>query len=632
MKNKELIGHTVFTGAIGILLLLRWLKVIESVFGVDIAIILTIVGGYKIFLEAITGIFKSIRNIEWDISADLAVAIAAVAALAIRQYTAAAEVVFIMIVGEGLELFGVVKTRGAIGKLMALSPQTACVKRDGVEERIPVEEVEPGDIVVVRQGERIPVDGEVIRGSSSVDQSTITGESMPVEKAVGDEAFTGTMNQFGVLEIETRSVGEDTVLGRIVHLVEEAQESKAPVERTVDRYARYFVPIVLTIAAIVFLITRDVTRSVAVLIVACPCSLILATPTAVVAGIGRLARSGILVKGGTYLEGIGKADCLVFDKTGTLTLGKPRIAEIVTFGDYGENDLLAVAAAAEQGSEHLLAELVVAEAQERNIHIPGADDFLMKPGMGVEARSGNRGILVGNRKLLLANNVEISPEVETDLDRLDSEGHTIALVAVRAAEDDYVVAGVIAIDDELRPESASTISSLKSLGVDRFVLLTGDNERSAARIARRAGIDDVAANLLPDEKVSKIRELQKAGLRTAMVGDGVNDAPSLAVADVGIVMGGIGADVTMEAADIVLMADDLSKLSELVKLSRQAVRTIKQNILYFAIIFNGLALVAASVGLIGPVGAAVVHQIGSVMVVLNSLRLLITGGAKRGAS
>ncbi|MEW6358905.1 MAG: FtsH protease activity modulator HflK [Planctomycetota bacterium] len=634
-EETNLKFHIGFTAVIGILLLLNviassrfaeslptWFAYFREVRGWNTAILLTIIGGYRIFLEAIRGLFRR------RIAADLAIAIAAVAALVIKEYAAAAEVIFIMLIGQGLELFAVDRTRGAIRKLLDLSPEQARVRRDGEEKMVPIEDVVTGDVVIVRPGERIPVDGDVVEGRSSVDQSPITGESMPVTKETGSETFAGTINGAGRLEIRVTAVGEDTKLAEIIHLVEEAEESKAPVQRRVDRYARFFVPAVIVVAILTYFISKkyggegvsSIVRAVSVLIVACPCALVLATPTAVVAALGRLARSGILVKGGIHLEAAGEVDAVVFDKTGTLTCGKPAIAEITAFGGSGKTHVLSLAAAIEQNSEHILAELIVTHAKGQGAPISPVEGFTPLPGLGVKAELEGKRLLVGGRKLMEQSDIEISAEAARALDAMAQAGHTVVLVA----HGDRLV-GAIGVEDVLREEARETVEHLKAIGIGHISLLTGDHERVAAKTARQAGIRSWTAELLPGDKVEAIKRMQSEGRKVAMIGDGINDAPSLATADVGIAMGGIGTDIAMEAADIVFMTDDLSRLAETIDVSRRTVATIKSNIIWFALAFNAAGVLAAATGWATPVVAAVLHQVSSLLVCLNSLRLLVAG-------
>ncbi|MGA1796222.1 MAG: FtsH protease activity modulator HflK [bacterium] len=605
-------NYIIFTALIGIFLLLNLFGIFRTLFGVNTAIFLTLIGGYKIFYHAVSELFEK------RISVDLAIGIAAIGALAIRQYLAAAEVIFIMLIGEALEMFAVDKTRSAIKNLVALAPKRARVRRDGIELELPLEAIRVGETVICKPGERIPVDGVVVHGASFVDQGPISGESIPVEKQVGSEVYSGTINQHGVLEIRSEKVGEDTLLARIIHLVEDAQEKKAPFQKTADRYAVYFVPTILILAALTLLFSGDWIRAVSVLIIACPCALVLATPTAVVAGIGRLAKEGILVKGGMYLEAVGRIDTLVMDKTGTVTQGRPRIIDIKPQGGYDRKGVLTLAASAESCSEHLLARLIVEKAKEEGIGIKKADTAQVIPGRGVVVGLGRNKVVVGNRKMAEEHGITLSMDQIEDLERIDASGQTPILVA-----DNQKLAGIVSIEDSVRPDAEEAIGSLTGLGVTGIHMLTGDTPRVAKVIAERVGIREVQAGLLPDEKAEHIRRLQSEGRKVAMVGDGINDAPSLAMADVGIAMGGIGTDIAIEAADIILMADDLKKLRETVLIGKRTVRVIKQNILFFAVVFNLLAVAAASFfTFITPVWAAVIHQISSLLVVGNSLRLL----------
>ena len=604
-------GYVSFLIVFGVFLLLNFLGIFGTVFGIDTALLLTIVGGYRIFSHAVGGLMKG------KISLDFIVFVAAISALALGEFIAAAEVIYIMLIGEGLEDYTVRKARNALRGLVELAPRTATVRRDGADVEIPIAEVNEGDTVIVRPGENIPIDGIVLAGQSSVNQATITGESISVGKGPEDEVYTGTLNELGLLEIRVTAVGPDTVLSKIIHLVEEAQERKAPIQRSADRFAKYFLPAIVTIALGTWFFTGDVIRAVSVLIIACPCAMVLATPAAVVAGIGRLARDGILGKGGEFLEAIGKADSVVFDKTGTLTKGEPVIAGIYPFGGRSDEELLATAAMAEQHSTHILADLIVNTARERNLDVPINDDFTLTPGMGVEIQRDGRRILVGSRRLLENRAVVISPEISDRLDKLDQKGQTLILVA-----QDAEPAGAIAVEDTLRDHIPETIADLEQLEIGRLALLTGDNERVARRIARLAGLSEYHADLLPDGKVEHLKAMQNEGRRVIMLGDGINDAPALATADVGIAMGRIGTDITAEAADIVFMNDDIHLLPDAVRMGRRTLHIIHQNLWYFAVFLNLAGIVVASLGYLSPVMAAVVHQVGSLMVILNSLRLL----------
>ncbi len=525
-----------------------------------------------------------------------------------------------MLVGEGLEEFASRRTRTAIEKLIALAPKTARVKSGGEEKEVAIAEAQTGDLVIIRPGERIPVDGQIASGSSSINEAPITGESLPVDKGPGDVVFAGSVNTAGALEVRATRVGEDTTLARIIALIEEAEHRKAPAVRLADRYAAWFLPLLLIVAAAVYYFTGEWIRTVAVLLVACPCALILATPAAVVAAIGRLARDGVLVKSGASLEAMAGVDCVVFDKTGTITEGRPVITSISAFNGHSENELLRMAALADQRSEHVIAGLIVSEARRRGLAIPAADEFTINPGLGVEARVNGHTVIVGNRRMMEARGISYAPEAEAALAELESNGRTAALVA-----ENGVIQGAISVEDSLRENARQAVHDLHHAGIRRTVLLTGDRERVANSIGRAAGLDEIHAELAPEQKVEQIERLKRGGLRVAMIGDGINDAPALACADVGLAMGAAGTDITIEEADIVLMNDRLERLPLLIEISRAALSIIRQNIWGFALAFNVAAIIAATLGLIGPAGAAATHQVSALLVVLNSLRLLAYG-------
>jgi len=648
---------------------------VRALYGFDLAMLLALVGGLPIYLEAATSLARG------KISANLAVSLAAVAALVLGRvqqspglYVVAAEVIFIMLIGEALENFAIERTRSGIAALLALRPQHARVRRqhshsqddhldhahehhhghghhpehdrqdqqhhaghhegeyhatDGhIHEHeliVPVEDIRPEDIVLVRPGDRIPVDGRVLRGTSSVDQSPITGESLPADKQPGDEVFAGTINLYGSLEIAVERMGEDTTLEQIIHLVEHAEETKAPTERLADRYASYFVPIVLVVALVTWLLSGDLLRAVAVLVVACPCALVLATPTAVAAGIGALVRRGVLVKGGSVLESLGRVRTVVFDKTGTLTLARLQIAEVVPTAGHSKEELLRLAGSVEQHSEHPIARLIVGEAAEQQISLLTATDFTAQPGLGAQATVQGQTVRVGSLRMLDQASIAVPEETRQHVERLADSGCTVVLVSR-----DEQVLGAIGVSDTVRAEARETVQRLRALGVRRIVMLTGDHRAAAHSVAHRLGIDEVESNLLPADKVAAVQRLGGETPPVAMVGDGINDAPSLVAADVGVAMAEIGTDVAVASADLVLVGDDLRKLADAVACGRRMLRIIWQNIIGFALLFNLLAVAAASLGWITPVVAAVVHQGSSLTVVLNSLRLLVDWNALRG--
>jgi len=585
---------------------------IQSVYGFDLALLLALVGGFPIYYEAASALVRR------KVSADLAVSLAAFAALYIQQYAVAAEVILIMLIGKALENFAVARTRSGIAELLALRPDVARVRRDGQERTIPANEVRPDDIVLVRPGDRIPVDGRVLGGSSSVDQSPITGESLPADKMPGEEVYAGTINLNGALELAVERLGEQTTLERIIHLVEEAEATKAPTARLADRYAGYFVAAVILAAVLTYLFSGDVVRSVAVLVVACPCALVLATPTAIAAGIGGLVRRGILVKGGAALENLGRLRAVVFDKTGTLTLAKLRLSRVVPAPGHDEAEVLRLGASVERHSEHPVGQLIVERAKGEQIEPLHATGFVAHPGLGAEAVVAGAQTRVGSARFLEEAQVSVPEPIKAKVTELSRAGCTVVLVA-RGSQ----AIGAVAVEDTVRSDARETVERLRGLGVQRVAMLTGDNGAAARSVAEALSIREARSELLPSDKVEAVREIQRAAAPVAMVGDGINDAPSLVAADVGVAMADIGTDVAIASADVVLVGDDLGKLADAVACGKRALRIVWQNTLGFALAFNALAVVVASLGWIGPVVAAVVHQVSSLVVVLNSLRLLV---------
>ncbi len=567
------------------------------------------VGGTFIIIGAVRALLQRQVNV------DELVTIAIVASVIYGEYLAAAFVAFMMLFGKLLEDFTAERASKALEDLGKLVPARACVRRNGQDLLIPIEEVVPGDLVIVKSGERIPVDGEVVSGRASVNQASISGESMPVAKAKGSEVYAGTLTELGALELKTTKVGDSTTLGQIVHLVEEAEENRAPIVRIADRYAKYFTPFILSIAVIVYLITREPIYAVAVLIVACPCALVMATPTAVIAGVANGARRGILIKGGARLEAAGRVTAVALDKTGTITLGDPQVIKVVPFEGVLEKKVLELAAIAEKFSEHPLGKAVTTKAKEWGLSISDADEFTVVPGLGVMARMEGREIVVGNKELLQEYQVDLPPYLSDTISNLEGEGLAALLVA-----SDKLVLGLIGVADVVREEVSQAIQQLKDVGVEKVIMLTGDSPEVAKRIASTVGVDEWHARLLPQQKVEFVKKMQTEGYKVAMVGDGINDAPALAQADVGIAMGVIGTDVAMDTANIVLMTDNALKASEAISLSHKTLRIIKQNI-GFALFFNLIGIVAVASGELSPIGAAIFHNFGSVAVVINSARL-----------
>jgi len=605
-ERSERIRYFGFAAFVGLLLLLNVGGYFRTIFGLDTAAIITVLAGYRIFFNAISALLNR------EISADLAICIAVIAALAVGQYLAAAEAMFIMLVGEGLEAYAAGRTSAAIHRFVEMMPRRARLLRDGAEVDVDVSALREDDIILVRAAERIPADGVVQSGTSEVDESTITGESLPRAKFTGEEVYSGTLNGNGLLRIRVTRAGSETTLSRVVALVEEAKQQRAPVERLADRYARYFLPALLLAAALTFYFTRDWLRTVAVLIVACPCALILATPTAMVAAIGGLARRGILVRGGTVLQQAAKVDTILWDKTGTVTSGQFEILRILPL-ETSEDALLTMVAAAERGSDHVLARVIVAEAARRNLKSDSVQDSRILPGRGAECVLQGRTILAGNAAYLAEHGIS---GMEPLLAQADRAGATAVLVA----QDDQL-AGAILLRDRLRDGIGEAVAELKSLDITYQLMLTGDRRRAAEVIAREAGIVNVEADLLPEQKLERVRQLSSQGRFVAMAGDGVNDAPALAAAHVGIAVAG-ASDVTAEAAGVVYLGHSLEKLPKLFEVSRRAVTTAWQNIFLFAGVFNLAAVALAATGVLSPIGAAVTHQLSSFFVMLNSLRLL----------
>ncbi len=543
-------------------------------------------------------------------------------------YEVAGLLIVFILLGRLLEALAKGRTSASIRKLLELQPETALVVRDNVEQDIPVEEVVLGDAVIVKPGGRIPVDGVVLEGSSSVDQSLLTGESIPVEKNVGDEVIGGTINKSGWLRFKATRVGKDTALAQIVRLVEEAQGSKAPVQRLADRVSAYFVPAVLAIGVVTLLawylsgsgLVFGLTAFIAVVIIACPCALGLATPTAVIVGTGKGAENGILIRDAETLEKACQVDTIVFDKTGTLTRGKPEVTDVIPLSNpHSSDDILKLAAIAEKRSEHHLSEAIISRAMQRGMAIPEVETFSAIPGKGVEARYDHTTILVANRKLLADKGIDTTA-VEDRVVRLEEEGKTVVLVAVEGR-----VAGIIAVADTAKDFAAETVAWLKRQG-KQVILITGDNRRSAGSIAGNLGIDHVLAEVLPEDKAAEIKKLQEQGHIVAMVGDGINDAPALVQADVGIAIGS-GTDIAIESGGVVLVKDDLLDVARTLQLSCYTMRKIKQN-LFWAFFYNSIGIPIAAgilypfIGfLLNPIIAGAAMAFSSVSVVSNSLSM-----------
>ncbi len=603
-------------GGLLFLILVALIPGIDAVAGFDVAILPMLLGGIAIGYPTLVTILDRRR-----ITAGALVVIAIAGSAYLEEYVAAAVVAFMMLTGEFLEEITLQRTRNAVRELVRLTPDVATVDREDSWVQIPLRDVRVGNRVLVRPGERVPVDGTIISGETSLTEASITGESMPIDKTVGARVFAGTTSHSGALVVQVDRVGRDTTLGRIIQIVRAAQEQKGATQKIADRYAVYFTPVILSIAALVWLLTHDLLRVMAVLVIACPCALVLATPTAVVASVGNAARRGGLIKGGVTLEAAGRVTAVAFDKTGTLTHGHPAVVAVEALDGRSPRDVLQMAAVAEVRSEHPLGRAIVEYARSDGRRFPDPDQFKMIFGRGVEAAWNGRRVEVGNQRILGDGDA-----AQESLERHERQGRTALLVRV-----DGEPWGVVALADAVRPQAKDVIRRLHEMGVRRVVMLTGDHAVTAQAIASEVGITEVRSGLLPEQKLDVIRGLQAAGEAVAMIGDGVNDAPALVLADVGVAMGVAGTDVALESADIALMGDDLTLLPDILALSRRALGIIRQNIWGFAVAVNIAGIILAGTGVLSPIGAAIVHNVASLFVVINSGRLL-TFRAQRGPS
>ena len=575
---------------------------------VDPAWVTVIISGIPLLYLAVSRIIYN-PGIS-KISSALLITIAMIAAICIGDLFAAGEVAFIMAIGEVLEDMTTGRAKKGLNKLIGLAPTKGRRIVNGKEEMVPAEEIKIDDIIRILPGETIPVDGIIESGRTSVDQSVMTGESIPIDKSAGDEVFCATINCFGAIDVRATKVGENSSLQKLIRMVKEAENKKAPMARIADKCASWLVPVALLIAVVTGFVTMDITRAVTVLVVFCPCALVLATPTAIMAGIGQATKHGVIIKSGEALEKMGKVDTIAFDKTGTLTYGELQVSDIITFvNEVTENELLAIVASAESKSEHPLGKAIVSYAKEKGIQLSDCLDFKMFAGRGIYAKINGKEILCGNERFFAERNIIPENDISKQLDTLRSQGKASVLVA---AENKFI--GVVALSDILRPEAAGMVESLKEMNTNT-VLLTGDSKLTAEYFGEKLGIDNVRSELLPEQKVENIIALQKENHTVCMIGDGVNDAPALKTANVGVAMGSMGSDIAVEAADIALMSDDLSKIPYLKRLSRAAVKTIKLSIT-LSMCINILAVVLSVAGILNPTTGALVHNAGSCFVVL----------------
>ena len=568
-----------------------------------LGLVLVLAGGYPVFMNVIRATLKR------QIISHTLMTLGVLAALAVGQWVTAALVVVFMRIGDYVENFTTESARRAVKELTSLAPQTARVEQMGLEIELPIAQVKVGDIVIVRPGEKIAVDGEVISGQATVDQSAITGESMPVEAASGTHVYAATIAKLGSLRIRTDRIGVDTTFGRVVKMVEEAEAHRANVQRIADKFSAWYLPVVAVIAALTFLFTRNPLSTAAVLLVACSCSFALATPVAMLASIGASAKRGLLIKGGKYLELLARADVLLVDKTGTLTLGQPQVTDVISLNGLSRTEILSIAASAERYSEHPLAEAVRRLAREENISLIEPKDFESVPGQGVRAVIDARRIAIGNRRMIPA------AETLAMTADLEAQGKTLLFM-----ESDKELVGVFAASDTLRSEVPAALKEVRTLGIRHIELLTGDNERTASTLAEKLGVS-YRANLLPENKINIVKEYQAKGHVVVMIGDGVNDAPALAQADIGIAMGAAGTDVAIEAAHIALMREDWNLVPAVLKIAKRTMRIVKTN-LAFTTIYNVIGLSLAAFGILPPILAAAAQSLPDIGIMGNSARLL----------
>ncbi|HET6527272.1 MAG TPA: cation-translocating P-type ATPase [Balneolaceae bacterium] len=605
-KSFRLFG-LVFGGILFIVVAGEWLGLFQTVTGLIpfwVGAILVLIAGYPVFKQVIVAASKKL------VTPHALMALGAVAALVAGSWVTAAIVVFFMRTGDYIESYTTDKARDSVRSLTEFAPQKATVIQNGMEKEISINEVRTGDLILVRPGGKIPVDGRVMEGAATVDQSPITGESMPVEMTVGSKVFASTIARGGRLLIQAEAVGQDSTFGKIIRMVEEAEAQKGEVQRFADRFSGYYLPVVAGIAALTYIISGDVMSTVAVMVVACACAFALATPVALLASIGSKAKQGLLIKGGKYIEALARADVLLIDKTGTLTFGRPEITDVISLNGCPEGDLLLLAASAEQYSEHPLGKAVVKAANDRFLALKKTEDFKELTANGVSASVNGQLVTVGNERLAESSNI-----ITQQIADLKKAGKTVITV-----QRDGTLIGLLAARDAERKEVGAAIENIRKFGFRHIELLTGDNKETAQALAGRLGIE-YRAELLPEEKIAIVKKYQSEGRTVVMVGDGINDAPALAQADVGIAMGTTGTDVAIETADVTLMRDDWSLIPELFKTARKTMRVIKWNF-GFTTVYNVVGLSLAAFGILPPILAAAAQSIPDVGILLNSARLL----------
>ncbi|WP_153733113.1 heavy metal translocating P-type ATPase [Sporosarcina obsidiansis] len=575
-----------------------------------ILIVSTLLAGTPIAIKA----FKAIRMKSFSI--ELLVTIAVIGALFIGEYVESAAVTFLFLFGAMLEIRTMEKTRSSLKALTDLTPLEARVMRDGETLTIPVDNVKLGDRVIIRSGEKVPVDGQILSGSANLNEAAITGESVPASKTLEDQVFSGTIVDQGYIEVHAERVGDDTTFARIIELVEEAQETKSKTEKFLERFANIYTPSIVVLSILVYLFTRNIEMTLTFLVIACPGALVISAPVSIVAGIGNGARNGVLIKGGEVMEQLAKIDTVVFDKTGTLTRGRPEVTDIHVIGMEKE-ELLRLTAEAEMISEHHLGQTIVREAKKRTIHLANQPkDTEVIKGNGILATIDGKRLAIGNRKLMEAQAIPIHTEIESYAAKREKEGNTAIFVSISRE-----IAGIISIADNIRPEAADAIAKLRKNGIKQLIMLTGDNRYTAKLVGEQLGLDAVYSELFPEDKVAAVQRLKEQGHRVAMAGDGINDAPAIATADIGLSMGEGGTDIAMETADIVLMADRLDQFSHAYALAKTTVRNMKQNT-FFAVVTVMLLLLGVLLGKVFLASGMLVHEVSVLLVILNAIRLI----------
>lgn len=597
----------------GVLLILALVAHVVDLFQLRQVLLVTAttIAGIPIFMNAYQALRLKVFSIE------LLVTIAVIGALIIEEYVESAVVTFLFLFGDLLEAHTLQKTRSSIKELMEMAPAEATVIRDDRELVIPVEDVIEGDQVITRSGGKVPVDGEIISGQAILIESAVTGESVPAMKKSGDQVYSGTMVDQGFMVIRAEKVGDETTFAKMIELVEEAQESKSKTEKFLNKFAQYYTPGVVVLAILVYLLTLDIHFAITFLVVACPGALVIGAPVSNVAGIGNGAKHGVLIKGGEVMDVLSKVDTLVFDKTGTLTKGKPAVTDIKVFGDHHEETLLKLVAQAETISEHHLGQTIVNEATQRGLVLEGTviEAEVIK-GHGIRATIDEASLLIGNRQLMNQDQVAIPEHIHTYALQREKAGQTAVFVAINGQ-----IAGVISIADQIREDAQDVLNEMRRQGIKKIVMLTGDNRHTAELVAKQLGIDEVYAELLPEDKVTHIKNLQKAGHIVAMAGDGINDAPAIATADIGLAMGEGGTDISMETADMVLMADRLSQFAHAYALAKATIRNMKQNTC-IAVGVVGLLLAGVLIGHIHLASGMLIHEASVLLVILNAMRLI----------